>query len=160
GLWRSTAAAGPAGMSRQNRGDDAIMELLLITALGLTLLVAIALVLHRPGRAQYRELNKILRKPGRPSPPPHSIFISYRRNDTGDAVGRLYDHLVAAYGNDAVFKDVDAIALGQDFRRALEGALSRCQVFLCVIGSTWEGPLPGGGNAVDRTDDVLRLEIE
>jgi hypothetical protein len=41
------------------------------------------------------------------------IFISYRRADSPDAAGRIYDRLVAELGRAQVFKDVDSIPLGQ-----------------------------------------------
>lgn len=44
------------------------------------------------------------------------IFISYRRQDSPDATGRLYDRLVGEFSAPQVFKDVDAIRLGRDFR--------------------------------------------
>ena len=47
------------------------------------------------------------------------VFISYRRSDSVTITGRIYDHLVHAFGDDSVFKDVDDIPLGVDFRRKL-----------------------------------------
>ena len=44
------------------------------------------------------------RKASEPKIPP-GIFISYRRSDTPDAVGRIYDRLVAEFGKARVFKD-------------------------------------------------------
>jgi hypothetical protein len=43
------------------------------------------------------------------------IFIPYRREDSADICGRIYDYLVARYGKPAVFKDVDGIPYGADF---------------------------------------------
>lgn len=45
------------------------------------------------------------------------IFISYRRVDSEDVAGRIYDRLVQHFGHDAIFKDVDDIPFGVDFRR-------------------------------------------
>jgi hypothetical protein len=45
-----------------------------------------------------------------------SIFISYRRDDSVDITGRIYDRLVQHFSRDTVFKDVDSIPLGIDFR--------------------------------------------
>jgi hypothetical protein len=36
------------------------------------------------------------------------IFISYRRSDSPDATGRIYDGLVSEFGKAQVFKDVDS----------------------------------------------------
>ena len=43
------------------------------------------------------------------------IFISYRREDSADTCGRIYDRLRDRFGKDAVFKDVDSIPLGVSF---------------------------------------------
>jgi hypothetical protein len=37
------------------------------------------------------------------------LFLCYRREDTQDAVGRLHDRLLAAYGPDRVFMDIDSV---------------------------------------------------
>jgi len=65
------------------------------------------------------------------------IFISYRRDDSKDPVRALYQSLVPLYGEDRVFMDVDSIAPGSDFRKEIERWLSRCGVFLVVIGPKW-----------------------
>jgi hypothetical protein len=47
---------------------------------------------------------------------PSTIFISYRRTDSADVVGRIYDRLLSSYSKEKIFKDVDSIPLGVDFR--------------------------------------------
>lgn len=47
------------------------------------------------------------------------ILISYRREDSAHVTGRIYDRLVQQFGRTAVFKDVDSIPLGIDFRTYL-----------------------------------------
>jgi hypothetical protein len=37
------------------------------------------------------------------------IFISYRRTDSQDVTGRIYDRLVAHFSQERVFKDVESI---------------------------------------------------
>jgi hypothetical protein len=44
------------------------------------------------------------------------IFISYRREESRWSAGRLYDRLCAHFDRKQVFRDIDAIALGEDFR--------------------------------------------
>jgi F-type H+-transporting ATPase subunit c len=51
------------------------------------------------------------------------IFISYRRDDSAGYAGRIYDRLVAHFGEDALFMDVDAIEAGLDFVEVLENAV-------------------------------------
>ena len=47
------------------------------------------------------------------------VFVSYRREDSIDAAGRLYDRLTAQFGRESVFMDVDSIPFGVDFRTFL-----------------------------------------
>ena len=39
------------------------------------------------------------------------IFVSYRREDSADAAGRIYDRLESHFGRESVFIDVDTIPL-------------------------------------------------
>lgn len=91
---------------------------------------------------------------------PPSIFISYRREDTGPIVGRILDRLTVHFGKSSVFVDIEDLAVGSRFREAIEQVLQRCDVVLAVIGPQWAGK-----KALDRTrlqddGDVLRAEIE
>jgi hypothetical protein len=65
------------------------------------------------------------------------IFICYRRADSQSATGRIYDHLVQAFGKDAVFIDVDNIPAGVDFRAAIDKTIQQSAVMLVMIGPTW-----------------------
>lgn len=90
-----------------------------------------------------------------------SIFISYRRSDSIAATGRIYDYLERHFGYEHVFKDVDSIPPGVDFREYLAQAVGQCQVFITVIGSTWLNTLDEHGHRrLDHPDDFVRLEIE
>ena len=62
------------------------------------------------------------------------IFISYRRDDTGDVAGRIHDHLVNAFGANQVFQDVDDIPAGADFPEYLSEQLAETDVVLVLIG--------------------------
>ena len=89
----------------------------------------------------------------------HSIFISYRRDDSEGEAGRLYDDLVRAYGKDAVFMDVAGIAPGLDFRKAIDDNVSGCGVFLAVIGPQWATIGTDGHRRLDDPNDFVRLEV-
>ena len=90
-----------------------------------------------------------------------SIFISYRREDSSDITGRLYDRLVAAFGKPALFKDVDSIPIGVDFRDHLDRAVSHCQVLIAVIGKDWLQVTDEQGNRrLESEQDFVRIEIE
>ncbi len=89
------------------------------------------------------------------------IFISYRRSDSPDATGRIYDRLVAEFGKARVFKDVDSIPLGQDFRGHLNGIVSECGVMLTIIGPRWtDATNKAGQRRLEDPDDFVRIELE
>jgi hypothetical protein len=88
-----------------------------------------------------------------------SVFISYRRGDAGDVVGRIYDRLVNEFGKPRVFKDVDSIPLGVDFRKHLSDSVGKCRVFLAIISRGWvqQGD---GVRRLDQPNDFVRIEME
>jgi WD40 repeat protein len=89
------------------------------------------------------------------------IFISYRHDDSADVTGRLYDRLTQRFGRGSVVRDVDSIPLGVDFREFLTNAVSRCRVFLAVIGARWLDLRDDlGRRRLDDPDDFVRVEIE
>ena len=89
------------------------------------------------------------------------IFISYRRDDTAYAAGWLFDRLVDEFGPEQVFKDMDSIALGDDFVDAITAAVSSTDVLLALIGDKWLGMVDEHGERrLDDPDDFVRLEIE
>ena len=65
------------------------------------------------------------------------IFISYRRRDSADVTGRIYDRLVDHFGEGTVFQDVEDIPLGMDFREHIQGVVGKCDAFLAIIGNQW-----------------------
>lgn len=85
------------------------------------------------------------------------IFISYRRADSADVSGRLYDRLSDHFGEENVFKDVDSIPFGVDFRDYIESMIAVCSVLLVVIGRQWLG---SGKSRLEDPHDFVRLEIE
>ena len=89
------------------------------------------------------------------------IFISYRRSDSPDATGRIYDRLVSEFGKVQVFKDVDSIPLGRDFRGLLNEIVGECGVMLAIVGPHWsEARDPAGQRRLDDVDDFVRIELE
>jgi hypothetical protein len=88
------------------------------------------------------------------------VFVSYRREDSRDVAGRIYDRLVGHLGSANVFKDVDSIPLGVDFRTHIQEAVERCDVLLAVIGPVWSTVMdPQGSRRLDDRSDFVRLEI-
>ena len=67
------------------------------------------------------------------------IAISYRRDDSMDITGRIFDRLTSRYGRDAVFRDIDSIPPGMRFREHLQTALDGSDVLMVVVGPRWIG---------------------
>ncbi len=89
------------------------------------------------------------------------IFISYRRADSAAESGRIYDRLASVFGADHVFKDVDDILPGADFRQVLEQEVSRCDVLLAVIGPRWATITDEDGRRrLHDPDDFVNVEVE
>ena len=90
-----------------------------------------------------------------------NVFISYRRSDSEDFAGRIAEHLSALFGTDSVFKDVDSIDPGVDFREAISRAIRKCDVVLVLIGQSWCDVVDGQGEKrLISKDDPVRQEIE
>ncbi|MEA5452104.1 SUMF1/EgtB/PvdO family nonheme iron enzyme [Leptolyngbya sp. CCNP1308] len=90
-----------------------------------------------------------------------SIFISYRRLTSIDITGRIYDRLVAHFGENSVFKDVDSIPFGVNFRHHLEQEVSHCPVLLAIIDPQWLGVTDDRGRPkLANPADWVRVEIE
>jgi hypothetical protein len=88
------------------------------------------------------------------------IFVSYRRQDSQSAAGRLSDHLKDHLRGVSIFRDVETIEPGVDFVEAIERALRACGVLIAVIGPRWlNASLADGSRRLDDPNDYTRLEI-
>lgn len=88
------------------------------------------------------------------------IFISYRRDDTRQAAGRLADDLGDALGTERIFRDIEKIEIGVDFEQALNQALVNCEVMLVLIGRQWLTVTDAQGQRrLDQPGDWIRTEI-
>lgn len=85
------------------------------------------------------------------------LFISYRRADSQHITDRIHDQMMALFGEQNVFQDVDDIPLGADFPEVLRAEIEKCDVILVIIGHEW-------GRLLDerrhQPDDFVRVEIE
>lgn len=86
------------------------------------------------------------------------IILSYRRSDSRDISGRIFDKLALQYGRDSVFIDIDSIPFGVDFRDYLNDALAETDILLAVMGHRWVGD--GDPPRIHEENDWVRLEIE
>ncbi|HKA38360.1 MAG TPA: toll/interleukin-1 receptor domain-containing protein [Burkholderiales bacterium] len=90
-----------------------------------------------------------------------TVFISYRREETAGEARALFQALVARLGEASVFMDVDAIALGRDFRQVLQERLASCDLLLALVGRGWiEAKNASGKRRLEDPTDYVRLEIE
>lgn len=89
------------------------------------------------------------------------IFISYRHDDSEYIVGRIYEDLCTAYGKKNIFKDVDSIPLGVDFRNEISEVVHSCDILIALIGEKWNTIADDSGNPrINNPDDFVRIEIE
>jgi hypothetical protein len=90
----------------------------------------------------------------------HSIFISYRRDDSEGEAGRLSDDLAEIFHEESVFMDVNAIQPGRDFRKAIDESIHKCSVLLAIVGHGWLDSKDGSGQKrLEDASDFVRLEI-
>jgi NAD(P)H-dependent FMN reductase len=81
------------------------------------------------------------------------IFLSYRRDDSKDIAGRIYDRLAGAFGRDNVFFDVDSVPFGADFRRVIRKSIQRTDVVIVLIGRTFDY------SRLAQRNDYVRIEL-
>ncbi len=87
------------------------------------------------------------------------IFLSYRREDSIGVAGRIYDRLHAHFGPDSIFRDIDNIPFGVDFREYIDAAVGQCDLVLAVIGPKWAGE-SDAHRRIDDPRDFVRIEVE
>ncbi len=89
------------------------------------------------------------------------IFLSYRRQDSQSATGRLADRLTAHFGATRVFLDHESIVAGDDFADAIRRSVGTSVVMLVMVGPDWLGTCDANGKRrLDDEKDFVRLEIE
>jgi hypothetical protein len=81
------------------------------------------------------------------------VFLSYRRDDSPHASGRLRDQLAGAFGEQNVFFDVDSIPPGPDFREVIAAKMQEADVVVLIIGPRFDT-----GRLKDQ-DDFVRIEL-
>jgi len=95
-----------------------------------------------------------------PSTTSQKVFICYRRDETSAHAGRLYDAMVARFGEGNVFMDVE-LAPGIDFEKRITEVVSGCVALLVVMGRNWAtASNEQGRRRLEESDDFVRLELE
>lgn len=91
----------------------------------------------------------------------NQIFICYRREDSAAVAGRLFDRLSEKFGKTAIFKDVDSIPLGVNFKAHLDSVVKKCDVVLVLIGENWlDGTRGIEERRINDPRDFVRIELE
>jgi pSer/pThr/pTyr-binding forkhead associated (FHA) protein len=68
------------------------------------------------------------------------VFISYRRADTEQAAGRLFDRLAAIFGSERIFFDTESIPGAVPFLDRIRSELEQSALVVALIGSNWVKP--------------------
>ena len=87
------------------------------------------------------------------------IFICYRHDDSAGDTDRIWDRLSRAFGRQNLFRDIDSIPTGRDFRKEVLQTLQSCRAVLAVIGREWIRDVQGR-RRLDSAEDHVRIEIE
>jgi WD40 repeat protein len=89
------------------------------------------------------------------------IAISYRRADSEAMTGRIFDRLIAHYGKEAIFRDIDDIPPGIDFRVHINQTLLKTHILLAIVGPQWVGvSSDGSADRIQEESDPVRVEVE
>lgn len=90
-----------------------------------------------------------------------SVFICYRRDDSGETAGRIFDRLAQELPEGTVFRDLDSIPLGVDFREHVRQKMECARVVLVLIGPEWLKIRDGQRQRrLENAADHVRVEVE
>jgi hypothetical protein len=81
------------------------------------------------------------------------VFVSYQRNDSRHAAGRLAADLVRELGHRNIFYDVHSVHYGVDFRQVIATTLSTIDVVVLVVGAAFDV------GRLWRSEDYVRMEL-
>ena len=88
------------------------------------------------------------------------VFLSYRRDDTGEDARRIHDRLAQRFGDDLVYIDVEDIPLGVNFMDHITSALKDASYVLIAIGPRWLLLTDDQGHQrLQNPEDPVRYEI-
>ena len=85
-----------------------------------------------------------------------SIFISYRRSETGGHAGRIFDRLTGWYDEEEIFYDVNTLDIGDVFPQHIKDAIQAANAVLVVIGPDWLTTINCRAKNNQRIDFVRR----
>ena len=85
------------------------------------------------------------------------VFISYRRADTAQAAGWLFNRMTGHFGRNNVVMDVDPAPYGGNLAHAIDSSVATCDAFVVLIGQHW---LAVTGEGLHDPNDYVRLALE
>jgi len=89
---------------------------------------------------------------------PDSVFISYRRDDTGDFSRRVGEQLNHSVGKNIAFFDTQNIAAGQDYTKVIKERIESSNHLFVVIGHDFLKE--GKKGRLHEPNDMVAREIE
>ena len=91
---------------------------------------------------------------------PKKVFISYRREDTASAAGRVYDRLAPLLAKSNVFFDVSTLGGGDDVAQRIASEIGNCDAALVFIGEKrFEQAPQGGAPRIFEPNDYVPLSF-
>ena len=89
------------------------------------------------------------------------IFISYRRSDSAAEAAFLSEVLRDKFGARSTFLDKQTLSAGEQWKPAIESAISESKVVLAIIGPEWLRVTADqyGQRRIDAKGDVVRREL-
>jgi hypothetical protein len=75
-----------------------------------------------------------------------------------DITGRIFDRLTDRYDRENVFRDIDNIPLGLDFREHIRASIEDSDVLIVVVGPRWMGGDRTGQSRIRVETDYVRIE--
>jgi hypothetical protein len=92
------------------------------------------------------------------------IFLNYRRTDTKQLAGRIFDRLRVAFPQFTIFMDYEEIPIGENFKTYISDTLKDTSLTLVIVGPTWahttKGIWPFQKKRLFDPNDYVRIEIE
>ena len=85
------------------------------------------------------------------------VFITYRRADTAQAAGWLFNRLTGHFGRNNVVMDVDPAPYGGNLAHAIDASVATCDALVVLIGQHW---LAVTGEGLHDPNDYVRLALE
>src|SRR5262245_36767033 len=91
---------------------------------------------------------------------PPNVFLAYRPADGESAVELLFDELEQRLGSGKVFRDLDRIRPGMNFKTVIREEIEKCDICLVIIGAQWlDARDKDGRRRLDSDNDYVRTEI-